>query len=148
MEGICIKGGCYMKYFPFCLPLRTGSSLDHSDSSAFLPGEIFLTRRYTDRTPIGLHVSEREEPFPPSRRPAVCVSRSEDEEESAWCVCSCGSSGYLMQPRTKQPPAMFQPVFSLVAVERLLSPLKRQLHMGYFKIKAERLHTFNELYRK
>lgn len=68
--------------------------------------------------------------------------------ERLVCVCSCGSSGYLMQPRTEQPPVMFQPVFSQVAVERPLSPLKRQLRMGCFKIKAERLHTFNELYRK
>lgn len=113
------NGAATNKYFLFfCLrPLRTGPSLDHqSDSSAVLPAEIFLTRRYTDRTPIGLHVSGTEGSFPPSGRPGVDVSRSEGEEESARCACSCGSSGYLMQLRTKQPPVMLQLVFSLLAV--------------------------------
>lgn len=147
MKYGCIKGGCCIQCFPFCLPPRAGSSLVRSDSSAFLPAEIFLTRRFTDRAPIGLHESEREEAFPASRRPAVGVSRSEDEEESAcWCVsvcvcvsvcaCSCSSSGYLMQPRTKQPPVMFQPVFSLVAAEpSSLAPETTTTH-GVFQNKS------------
>lgn len=78
-------------------------------NSEYVPFYVPLCRPDTDPA---VCVWEKEEMAPPSSGPAVGGSCSEEEKESLWCVCSCGSSSFNAAEDKPAPGNPAQPVCS------------------------------------